>query len=545
MVDLLQKAAPFIPIVEEASRQYGVPADLLLGQLAAESKFNPVAVSGAGAKGIAQFMDETAKQYGVNQFDPKSSIMGQAKFMGELLKQFNGNEDLAIAAYNAGPGNVKKYGGIPPFKETQAYVPRVQDYRKLFAGGQPSVTPTMLPNPSQLDVNQPQINPASLLPQQQPTLSKGMQTLLTVLASIGSLGGTAANVIGGIKGSGSPGNAAINQSSGLFGMLAQQRENQQQNQDRASLVEALSSNPRLAALAAAGGRPAVAQALAQKPEDALSRYEKILTIKKAEQSLQAGTPEGIKAAAEAKAQAETQDKFTKSQQLANLDAIPKDQRTNEQSIQRAMLQKELGVKPDDIQALEKANGLATLRNRYATLQSIKDLSTIDVETQKINELYQQYKAGAMGDLKAKGILDNTLITLYNKTTDPQSVVRESEAERTQEASGLADRVKNYPKKFQEGALLTEQQREDIHTIANLFLQQEIKRNRGTLKQAYMDAKDIGVSVDAIIPISESVKGFHIKNELTDTTEKINQSVLEKISPEDLKKMSKEELQGLL
>lgn len=116
-------------IFERASQKYNVPVNLLKAIAKAESDFNPNAVSKAGAQGIMQLMPGTAKELGVTDaFDPEQNIMGGSKYIADLLKRYNGDTKLALAAYNAGMGNVKKYGGVPPFKETQNYVVKVMKY---------------------------------------------------------------------------------------------------------------------------------------------------------------------------------------------------------------------------------------------------------------------------------------------------------------------------------------------------------------------------------------------------------------------------------
>lgn len=116
-------------IFEEAARLYDVPLNLLKAMGKAESGFDADAVSPAGAQGVMQLMPATAKSLGVEDpFDARSNIMGGAKYISQKLKQYNGNIDLALAAYNAGSGNVAKYGGVPPFKETKNYIKRIRGY---------------------------------------------------------------------------------------------------------------------------------------------------------------------------------------------------------------------------------------------------------------------------------------------------------------------------------------------------------------------------------------------------------------------------------
>jgi soluble lytic murein transglycosylase-like protein len=123
-------ARPFHQIVETASRTYGVDGALVHAVIWAESSYNPRAVSPAGASGLMQLMPETAKRYGViDVFDPKQNIHAGVKHLRDLLAQFEGDVELAIAAYNAGPYAVIRAGNrIPPHLETAAYVPKVIDY---------------------------------------------------------------------------------------------------------------------------------------------------------------------------------------------------------------------------------------------------------------------------------------------------------------------------------------------------------------------------------------------------------------------------------
>lgn len=124
-------------IFEEAAEKYNVPLNLLKAMAKAESNFNEKAVSSAGAQGVMQLMPATAKALGVEDaFDARDNIMGGAKYIAEKLEQYNGDIDLALAAYNAGSGNVRKYGGVPPFQETRNYIKRIKEYMGMELSAQ-------------------------------------------------------------------------------------------------------------------------------------------------------------------------------------------------------------------------------------------------------------------------------------------------------------------------------------------------------------------------------------------------------------------------
>ena len=138
-------------IFKQASEAYGVDLEFLKAVARAESNFNPNAKSSAGAMGIMQLMPSTAEALDVKDpYNAYENIMGGAKMLSGLLAKYNGDKSLALAAYNAGSGNVAKYGGIPPFTETQNYVKKVLSYyeegvtipadKDISASGQTSYT---------------------------------------------------------------------------------------------------------------------------------------------------------------------------------------------------------------------------------------------------------------------------------------------------------------------------------------------------------------------------------------------------------------------
>jgi soluble lytic murein transglycosylase-like protein len=137
------ESGAYQPLIEQAAARNGLDPAVLHGLIQQESGFDPSATSSAGASGLTQLMPGTASSMGVaNPLNPAESIEGGARYLGQLMTRFAGNAEDALAAYNAGPGAVQQYGGIPPYAETQSYVAKVLGNAEAFRQSHPTTMAT-------------------------------------------------------------------------------------------------------------------------------------------------------------------------------------------------------------------------------------------------------------------------------------------------------------------------------------------------------------------------------------------------------------------
>lgn len=145
---------PLVETVDRIARQNQLSPRLVHSVIQAESNYDPNAVSAKGAQGLMQLIPATARRFGVSDvFDPADNIQGGARYLKYLLGLYQGDETLALAAYNAGEGAVSRYGGVPPFQETQDYVAKVrrrsggaEPHTPVSGAGQTGASPAALPS---------------------------------------------------------------------------------------------------------------------------------------------------------------------------------------------------------------------------------------------------------------------------------------------------------------------------------------------------------------------------------------------------------------
>ncbi len=151
---LEERLSNYDEFIKEASEKYSVPVNLIKSVISAESFGKSDAVSKVGAKGLMQLMDGTSKDLGVKDpFNPKDNIIGGTKYLRLMMDKFDGNLENVLSAYNAGPGNVVKHNGVPPFQETKSYINRVKHYLELYSNDKPETSNVNSNNVSPNNVN--------------------------------------------------------------------------------------------------------------------------------------------------------------------------------------------------------------------------------------------------------------------------------------------------------------------------------------------------------------------------------------------------------
>jgi soluble lytic murein transglycosylase-like protein len=158
-------ATPYAAEIDAAAAKYNVDAALLRGLIRQESNFNPNAGSPAGARGLTQLMPGTASALGVDPSVPAQAIEGGAKYLRQQLDKFGNDPAKALAAYNAGPGAVQRYGGVPPYAETQNYVRKVLAYAAEYRQAAPTASAAAAPVTTPVATAAPTASsPTSVLP---------------------------------------------------------------------------------------------------------------------------------------------------------------------------------------------------------------------------------------------------------------------------------------------------------------------------------------------------------------------------------------------
>jgi len=140
------EAGAYESLIDQAAARNGLDPAVLHGLIQQESGFDPNASSSAGAEGLTQLMPGTASSLGVaDPLNPAESIEGGARYLGQMMSRFGGNTSDALAAYNAGPGAVQQYGGVPPYAETQDYVSKVLGYAEAYRQSHPATATAGVP----------------------------------------------------------------------------------------------------------------------------------------------------------------------------------------------------------------------------------------------------------------------------------------------------------------------------------------------------------------------------------------------------------------
>lgn len=339
---------PYSQYFIDAGQKYDVDPNLLMAQAYQESRFDPNAVSPAGAQGISQAMPKTAQEYGLSDpFDPKQSIDFQARYMKELLNRYGGDRDKALAAYNAGMGRVDKANGIPNIQETQDYVRRISEYLGSNTNKPQNVS-------AAVDLSQ--------FTRPEEKKLTGAQKIAAIMGALSSIGGLVANTTAAFRRvPGDVGGAAIKTGNSLLeSLLADQATGKDSMKLFDSVINSKLPDDQKANILSfvSQGMNKEATALlkdAFATENDINRAVKVATDPRIIQANQAKKEdEASQAIRIAKAKSELEDAAINNQkkQLIELSSIQNP--TEEQKITKALLQKKLGLKngSEDMSASE-------------------------------------------------------------------------------------------------------------------------------------------------------------------------------------------------
>lgn len=446
MADLsqvLQAASPFWDDLTKTAAAYNLDLPNLIAQTWTESRFKPNAVSPVGATGISQFMPGTAKDYGLtNPNDPSASIDAQGRLMRDLLAKNNNDYVLANAAYNAGQGNVNKYGGVPPFKETQKYTQQIQDIAnslRAVAGGAPTSTPAEAVSAQNGVAPEAAVNKFEL----PPTKGRGANIAAAVLSGLGLLGGTAANVIGGIKGTGAVGNEAIRGSTSLLENLSKLQQAEYTKQNIVDYLNNSSLDPKIK-------QAAFSYVKANKPDEAIKLINAPI---EAQQKINAVVAEKRAIATDPVLKNEEKEK-----KIAELDQY-KAKQEYEQKLKENLVVFTQKLKSNDPKEIAKAT--TDLRKEINQAPITKNTDEINSFASRAKSAWESYLKDPKSK-ESKNALDQTLIYVFNKANDTGSAVREGEFARTVMGVPIFNKLQGYAESFKKGGLsLTDTDRKDL------------------------------------------------------------------------------------
>lgn len=473
---VLERAAPFLDSLKKYATQYNLDLPQMISQIDQESRFNNKAKSPVGAFSMTQFMPKTAKQYGLpDNPTPDQAIEANAKYMNDLLNRYGGDYDKATAAYNAGPTRVDRYGADVPIKETQDYRANISQksasLRPLLAdagavqygGGETAnagisnVAPTM--------------NEEFQLPKRK---NKAADTFAMISSLLGMAGGTAANVIGGIKGNPGAGNATISGSTNLLEMLSKEGAARGQQQ---SVIDFLNkdttSDP-------ATKRAIYAAAEAGKIDEAVAL-------------MNAGPKAAITGRQELK---NKQTLATDPTLLGAQEREYKMKQDYEQTLKKEFADYQSKIKSNDPKKI--ADAQLDLMKSFGNQQIVKSTRTVNNEANRALSSWASYQKNPTS-IQSKNALDQTLINVFNKVLGPDSVVRESEYARTPEGVSLINRISGLAEKIQKGGSgLKDGDRQDLVNQIQLLKDVQAREIAPYIKTYAEIAKDQGVDPTRVL-----------------------------------------------